>query len=120
MLSGMDAPRSYNWPNVVVITSALVALLVVVASFAAYLRHRSEMTATLMAIFFACFAILKYGVAARALHELRQVKSGGSDPRELYGTPGRFWIWLVMKYVAATLALCASVIIMVHGANHLH
>ncbi len=104
-------------PQAVFLAASTAAGVVAVLAICAFLSHRRGMEVTLTAVFLACFAVVKYAVMVRSITET--VNPDGSDARELYGTPGRFWIYIGMKGVAATLALGASIYILVHGAAHL-
>ncbi len=94
-------------------------MAVVAACLVALALGRGQTLAHFMSLFLACFAIVKFAVAARAVREVRGVASGGSDPREFYGTPGRFWLWVGMKAFVAVLALGSAIFIFVHGPGSL-
>jgi hypothetical protein len=100
--------------------AAAAAGVVAVVGIAAFTRpHGAQGGAGVqaMGVFLACFAVLKYMVAARAVST--PVNPDGSSTRELYATPGRFRLYVIMKVVGATVALFASIYILRHGAAHL-
>jgi len=111
--------RGFNWPSLIFYAATAVAVVVTLCAVAAFMTGRRDLGSTLMAAFLACFSLVKFAVGARAVRELNQVPDGGADPRELFVTNGRFWLWVVMKNVAAVIALAAAVIILVHGPGHL-
>lgn len=102
----------------VFIVAAVAAGLVMVASVTAFLAQRCTLGVSGMAAFMACFAVVKYAVAAKAV--TAPLEADGSDPRALYGTPTRFWIYVAMKGIAATLALGCAIYMLLHGAAYLH
>jgi len=113
------AERGYNWPSMLFYAATATAVVVTLCAVGAFMADRRDLASTLMAAFLACFSLVKFAVGARALRELSQVPAGGEDPRELFVTNGRFWLWVVMKNVAALIALAAAIIILVHGPGHL-
>jgi hypothetical protein len=114
-----DAPprAAGSLPNLVFIGAAALAGLVALGAIASFLAHRREAGVAGMALFLACFSLVKFAVMVRSITET--VNPDGSDARELYGTPGRFKLYVASKGLAGAVALGGAIYILVHGAPHL-
>jgi hypothetical protein len=121
-----------DWPLAVMVAGSAATVAVVVACvIAVTVFGRGSMT--FMAAAFACFSLVKLAVAVKGLRELRrftqaerrvadQVAAGATpdaalpdDPRIDQGGPANFRRYIIMKLLAATLAMFAAVFILVHG-----
>ncbi len=100
--------------------AAVASAIVAVVGISAFMRHHGDQDKVgvqALGVFLACFAVLKFMVAAWSI--ATPVNPDGSSTRELYQTPGRFRAYVIMKVVAASVALFASVYILRFGAAHL-
>ncbi|MBA2479350.1 MAG: hypothetical protein H0V44_01710 [Planctomycetes bacterium] len=123
--TGTDVSRGpipaagFDWPRAVLYTATGAALAIVAVSIASLLRDGGDRMGMFLAMFMACFSLIKFAVASRAIREVRAVPSGGDDPRDFHGTHGRFWAWVGVKYLVATLAMAAAVFMLVHGSGNI-
>jgi len=119
-----------DWPLAVMVAGTLATIAVVVACIIAVTQFGRD-SLTFLAAVFACFALIKLGVAIKAIRELRRFQHAAAagatdtvttaavdapeDPRIDHGGPGRFRIYIAFKIVTSSLAMVAAVVILVHG-----
>lgn len=113
------ARTGFDWPNALVLVATIAAAGVVAASVASFASGRRELVPATLAAFLACFAVVKFAVAARAIRDARVAAGSSDDPRALHGSNGRFWLWVGMKALAAALALGAALVILIRGPGSL-
>jgi hypothetical protein len=119
-----------DWPLAVMVAGTLATIAVVVACIIAVTEFGRD-SLTFLAAVFACFALIKMGVAIKAIRELRRfnhaVATGApgagapasgdvpEDPRIDFGGPARYRTYIAFKFVTAALAMVAALVILVHG-----
>jgi uncharacterized membrane protein YjdF len=118
-MSDRPVSSGFDWPRAVLYAATVGAVVVVGVSVASLVREGGDRTGSYLAMFMACFSLIKFAVASRAVREVRAVPTGGDDPRELHGSPGRFWAWVTVKYAVALLAMAAAVFLLVHGPGRI-
>src|SRR3954470_20895953 len=113
------ATFGFDWPNAILLAATVCLLAVVAGAIGQLASGHRDGTWMLLAMFMACFSVFKLMVALRAVREVRLVPKGGIDPREHFGSAGRFWIWVAVKVVVAIVAMSAAAIIVLHGPGAL-
>jgi hypothetical protein len=113
------AAFGFDWPNAILLAATACLLAVVAGAVAQLVSGHRDGTWLMLAMFMACFSVFKLMVAIRAVREVRLVPQGGIDPREHFGTAGRFWAWVGLKVVVSIVAMGAAAIIVLHGPGAL-
>jgi hypothetical protein len=99
-------------------TAAIVGIALVVAlGIGARLSGRPQPLHVILGLFLACFAALKFAVATDAVLRLREVREREIDPRDTYGSRGMAVGWVAYKYVAAAVAVFATIYVFTTGAE---